>query len=681
MFNTSQTTDIHNLANLELDEEEKYVLLKDLKFIPTPPPASFESIEKDLNEFVRNNIILKHFFGDKAKDREHTIDLPRKKSNWTPSTEVHEDIKRYAEETRKELKIEYEKTKNQRKRAYHHHVNLTEKQKAVLKKLKTNQTIIIKPADKNLGLVIMKKEWYISEVNRQLSDTQTYKPTTNEDVDKIIQEVQEYLLFIKDRMKWKATNKTWKFLKDFSWTTENGQGHKKNTIRVPNFYIIPKIHKPVLKGRPIVAGHSWVTTPSSILLDKLLQPLLDYFPHILKDTLSLLRTLESIEFPQHCTLITSDITDLYTSIELKDCEETILEWMRQSPNPFVKNLVPLAFKLIRIVFYHNVIHFMGKYYIQVRGIAMGTPAAVVIANLYLAIKEYNIIKTYKEKNVIFLYKRLVDDILIIGNINKRNEIEKLKYELNNLHKNLEMTFKEDNNKQDYLDLCIYKGKRFLEKSLMDTKTFQKPINKYLYIPFDSFHPLHNKTGLINTELQRYVKTCSDEQQYERMKLLFLHRLKNRGYPHDFLVKEFRKIKYKSRETFLWRGIDKNKFHSEHTTNTTRRLQAINDCILRQDSKKQADNKDAENEHPEETPRRMFYKIKHNITYMNVKIKNIIIKHWSVLKHSKDMKIRNMFQQEPQITLCYKKNKNLRNQLVRANMTDEGTKEAREKGDN
>ncbi|CAH2329346.1 Hypothetical predicted protein, partial [Pelobates cultripes] len=49
------------------------------------------------------------------------------------------------------------------------------KKKQILKDLKQNASIIIKPADKGGGVVIMDNEAYINEIRRQLQDTTTYQ--------------------------------------------------------------------------------------------------------------------------------------------------------------------------------------------------------------------------------------------------------------------------------------------------------------------------------------------------------------------------------------------------------------------------------------------------------------------------------------------------------------------------
>ena len=66
--------------------------------------------------------------------------------------------------------------------------NLTTSERQAIHQLKQRQDIVIKPADKGSGTVIMDKTWYIDECNRQLNDSKFYRrlklfplaPTENE---------------------------------------------------------------------------------------------------------------------------------------------------------------------------------------------------------------------------------------------------------------------------------------------------------------------------------------------------------------------------------------------------------------------------------------------------------------------------------------------------------------------
>ena len=53
--------------------------------------------------------------------------------------------------------------------------NLTEEEYKTVKSLKNDQDIIIKPADKGSAIVMLNKQSYINEGQRQLHDTKFYE--------------------------------------------------------------------------------------------------------------------------------------------------------------------------------------------------------------------------------------------------------------------------------------------------------------------------------------------------------------------------------------------------------------------------------------------------------------------------------------------------------------------------
>ena len=99
--------------------------------------------------------------------------------------------------------------------------------------------IIIKPADKGAGTVVMDKTWYIDECNRQLTDTKFYR-RQNEDITADIQ--KRVTVYVNRMHKDKLINdKTRQYLI--------------RDVKPRRFYILPKIHKPGNPGRPIVSSN------------------------------------------------------------------------------------------------------------------------------------------------------------------------------------------------------------------------------------------------------------------------------------------------------------------------------------------------------------------------------------------------------------------------------------------
>ena len=55
------------------------------------------------------------------------------------------------------------------------HNNLSKQERKALTKLRKRTDIVIKPADKGSGTVVMDSSWYINECHRQLNDAKYYK--------------------------------------------------------------------------------------------------------------------------------------------------------------------------------------------------------------------------------------------------------------------------------------------------------------------------------------------------------------------------------------------------------------------------------------------------------------------------------------------------------------------------
>lgn len=120
--------------------------------------------------------------------------------------------------------------------------NLPWQERKALRNLAKDLNIIIKEADKGGGVVILDRDVYIQEVNRQLLDTEFYREI-NFDPTKKVQELIRTVLI-------EGTN--------LGYITEDMAGRLTvKTPHTPIFYILPKIHKPGFppKGRPIISGN------------------------------------------------------------------------------------------------------------------------------------------------------------------------------------------------------------------------------------------------------------------------------------------------------------------------------------------------------------------------------------------------------------------------------------------
>lgn len=72
--------------------------------------------------------------------------------------------------------------------------NLSRNETSALEQLSSRQDVFIKPADKGGAIVVMNREDYINEANRQLSNSLFYQALPNDPTSDFKSKVKEMLL-------------------------------------------------------------------------------------------------------------------------------------------------------------------------------------------------------------------------------------------------------------------------------------------------------------------------------------------------------------------------------------------------------------------------------------------------------------------------------------------------------
>ena len=125
----------------------------------------------------------------------------------------------------------------------------------------------------------------------------------------------------------------------------------------------------------------------------------------------------------------------------------------------------------------------NKKYLQVDGVAMGSPPGPVLANIFMVELERNIIPTLS--NDILLWKRYVDDTICFI---KLTAINKVLETLNSYHTNIKFAIEiESENKISFLDVLLIRSNK-----LISTKVYRKNTNTDIYIIWKSFAPNNGK---------------------------------------------------------------------------------------------------------------------------------------------------------------------------------------------
>jgi len=371
---------------------------------------------------------------------------------------------------------------------------------------KTTPQIKFIAADKNLGLVSMDLLDYHKMVMQQLDMSDKYELVSD------LTQAAPLLESLERNYKQELKD----LIEDIDDLTKQERAFlSRVSNNVPKFHMLAKIHKTPLKGRPIVGNTNWITTNLSIFLDQRLQTYLKDNPYILTSSKDLISKWKGSTLGENDLLVSLDVESLYTNISVIDTCSML--------NEFSFTLS----RIFKMITDYNYFSYNEKLYKQTDGIAMGSNCAVSIANLYM----FRYLDAFiAQRYSIREYCRYIDDIGFIFDSATEN-LDIMFRAVNQLHSGIKFTIVNSKESLDILDLTFYPDPTTRQ---LEHKTFQKPMNSYLYIPSFSRHPPATLSGFIKGELHRYRWSNSNPFNEHAIRKLFYERLIARGYSKNYL---------------------------------------------------------------------------------------------------------------------------------------------------
>ena len=182
-------------------------------------------------------------------------------------------------------------------------------------------------------------------------------------------------------------------------------------------------------------------------------------------------------------------------------------------------------KLLELILNRNCFQFGNKFYLQKIGCAMSSTASPEICDITLHDLENKILQ---QADHILTWWRYRDDILVLYS-GELEDFKNLINTMNQLHPTLKFTYEAPKTSIDYLDLTIFKGKRFRETDILDTKVYTKPTETYQFLHRTSSHPPHVFKAFIFGETLRYARNTNNEDDFKEKVKGFSHKLLARGY--------------------------------------------------------------------------------------------------------------------------------------------------------
>jgi hypothetical protein len=532
--------EIHNISSKVIHPELTEALLLGHKFIPTTKNKP-EIIQESMKYFSRSTR-LKWFFKDEEDNEIPEYWIP---SDWSPPIDSYHPT---IESGLKRLEFNLNIMTGPK---IH---NISPKQRQNLTKLLEDPDIIIVTADKNLGYVITDTTWYEQAcLNHLLSNSYVNVTDTFYQDGTCLATIN----FLFNELCTKVTEYTENFTitpAEAKWICKKPDDDK--FFSPSSFYILPKIHKQPYKGRPIVPSMTWLTFHLSEWIANQLNPLvIEFCPNVLRDSTQLVQDLTLINSNNihtfNYTILSADVEALYPNMDIQtglDLIRTFLDdinWHSPERRNFL--LWAMEFTLTK-----GYIYFKGMVFQQTNGAAMGSPMIPPYANIFMHMLEKDTISTYHQE--ILLYKRFIDDVFLITK-NDPTTIQTIQNALNNLKPFINFIWTPPSLKIDFLDITIIND---LKHSNFKTNTFQKPLNKYSYLPYKSYHTPNMKTGFIKGEAIRHARLCSRKKDFNKMISLFTIRLQRRGYPLHIIQNSLKQVKFNLRAQYISTKNKQNK---------------------------------------------------------------------------------------------------------------------------
>ena len=343
------------------------------------------------------------------------------------------------------------------------------RQHCVLRNLRKNEDIVITKPDKGNGVVILNRKLYNNAIEEIISDTSKFEKLSEDPNLKREVSLQRFLCKLKQKIFFNET--------EYDKLYPSGSAPAR-------IYGTPKMHKfsssdSFCKRRPIVSSIGTFNYNLPCFLCDLFL-LLGSNDYSCKDTFSFVSQIKNANLSRRF-LVSYDVTSLFTNIPLQETIDiTIILIFGHNPN---LNITRKQLKKL-FLFATSQTHstFNSTFYNQIDGLAMGSPLALVLANIFMRFHESKWLNEY--------------------NLNK----SKFLNFLNNRHPNIKFNIeKQINHSIAFLDVFI----SGINNQNIKRQTYHKSTHTELLLNFKSFPSFSYKISLVKCLIDRLFKLCNN----------------------------------------------------------------------------------------------------------------------------------------------------------------------------
>ena len=236
-----------------------------------------------------------------------------------------------------------------------------------------------------------------------------------------------------------------------------------------------------------------------------------------------------------------DVSSLYTSIPHHAALSAIRHYLNQRQDPQIPTDTFL--RLTELVLTQNCFQFNGRFFRQVKGVAMGTKMGPSVACLTMGHFEEQLFSQYTGPRPI-LYKRYIDDIVGVAT-GSRHDLESFIHFVESFCPFLKFTHCISDSSVVFLDLQLSISNRSITSNL-----HFKPTDSHNYLLYPSNHPKSCTKSIPYSQLLRAKRICSDESDFAKSSEQILSFFEKRQYPTKILSNALQRIQRTSRADAL-----------------------------------------------------------------------------------------------------------------------------------
>ena len=292
-----------------------------------------------------------------------------------------------------------------------------------------------------------------------------------------------------------------------------------------------KIHKNGNPLRPIISQIPSPTYSLAKTLNKIISP---YIPkdYLLKSTNDFIDLIQSNQCQG--TIASLDVESLFTNVPIDETIEIILQNSYSHPTIpppkipqlILKNLLQLCTKEAPFKCPE------GKLYVQVEGVAMGSPLGPTFANFYMGDLEMRVLNNLANKPSI--YARYVDDIFL--QIDNEDQLKQLKQQFQD-NSVLKFTYEMSvRNKLPFLDILVES-----ENNQFHTKVYHKPTDSGKCLNGKSECVDKYKSSVITNYLNRAYKISDSWSSFHNEVMHIKQVLVNNNYSNTIVEQHIKKF--------------------------------------------------------------------------------------------------------------------------------------------